>query len=106
MAATPRPWAVDETNPRLIAKMVDGVHEYIANFAPDDFSTTERSDAEIRDNAALAVRAVNAHDELVEAARLKRNTLIDDDRGFKGRWVAVPEEDFDRLHAALAKAKK
>ena len=39
---------------------------------------------------------------LVEAARLKRCSVISDEKGFAGQWVAVPDEDFSALRAALA----
>ena len=46
---------------------------------------------------------------LVEAAGLKRNAIVINAEDFMqhldGRWVAVPEEDFDQLRAAVAAAK-
>jgi hypothetical protein len=46
---------------------------------------------------------------LVEAADFKRNAIITDAEDFKqhlhGKWVAVPEEDFNKLRAALAQVK-
>ena len=46
---------------------------------------------------------------LVEAAELKRNAIVINAEDFMqhldGRWVAVPEEDFDQLRAAVAAAK-
>ena len=37
-----------------------------------------------------------------ETMQLRRNAMIEDECGFTGRWVAVPEEDYDRnvVHAA------
>ena len=41
--------------------------------------------------------------EVIEAATLPRNALIDGAVGrFIGRWIAIPEQDFDALRAALA----
>lgn len=40
--------------------------------------------------------------DLAAAATFKRNTIIHNDPRFKGEWVAVPREDFDRLRALLA----
>ena len=34
---------------------------------------------------------------LLHATRLHRNVIITDAYGFKGRWIAVPESDFDKL---------
>jgi hypothetical protein len=45
------------------------------------------------------------HAALVEAAELKRNVIIHDEYGFDGKWVAIPNEDFDKLKAALAEMK-
>ena len=46
---------------------------------------------------------------LVAAAELKRNAIVINAEDFiqhlHGRWVAVPEEDFDKLRAAVAAAK-
>lgn len=41
-------------------------------------------------------------DTLREAADLKRNTIIHNEKGFIGTWVAVPREDFEKLVAALS----
>jgi hypothetical protein len=43
--------------------------------------------------------------ELLEAAQLKRNTLIQEASGFEGEWVAVPREDFEKLRTIVAKAQ-
>ena len=42
---------------------------------------------------------------LVEAANFKRNAIIRDSSEFIGNWVAIPEDDFDKLVAAIAAAK-
>jgi len=34
---------------------------------------------------------------------LRRNAIIWNDKGFEGKWVALPEEDFLEIAAALAK---
>jgi hypothetical protein len=45
--------------------------------------------------------------EIEKAAAFPRNTMIvegeNDEKRFKGRWVAVPDEDFDALRAALGR---
>jgi hypothetical protein len=38
---------------------------------------------------------------LMKAAELKRNVIIKDADPFKGRWVAIPEKDFNKLRALL-----
>lgn len=45
--------------------------------------------------------------ELLEAAKLKRNVIINEytTPKFSGRWVAVPEEDFGKLEQAIAKVE-
>lgn len=54
---TPGPWVQDDPNNTLIAKMVNGVYEYIAECDPAQFSGTERSDEEIEANARLIADA-------------------------------------------------
>ena len=51
---------------------------------------------------------LNPLQELLEAAKLKRNVLIYDGftPGFEGDWVAVPQEDFDALRAAVTKVEQ
>lgn len=47
-----------------------------------------------------------------QAATLKRNTIIDPEydvdyaKKFVGRWIAVPEEDFNNLRAAVVEARE
>ncbi len=41
-----------------------------------------------------------------EAAQLKRNHILVDEANMVGRWVAVPEIDFDALRAALRSVDK
>lgn len=76
MNATPRPWYMEELN-------------------PDEFDITTRQggktiamvdcDAEeCKANASLIVRAVNAHDALVEALKNARDLLIE-------KRILVPE---------------
>lgn len=56
-----------------------------------------------------AVRALEAEVAALrrvrDAATLKRNALLGDCACLKGRWVAVPEEDFGLLRAALEAAR-
>ncbi len=42
-----------------------------------------------------------ALERLVEAATLKRNTMIEDAAGLFGKWVAVPAQDFHWLRFRL-----
>ena len=62
---TPTPWVVDDPNTTFIAQKVGDIYEYIADFSPDVFSSVDRPDAENEANAAFAVKAVNAYDDLV-----------------------------------------
>lgn len=47
------------------------------------------------------VLAVLLEDALKGTRVLKRNSLIVDEKGFVGEWVAIPREDFDRLWELL-----
>ena len=40
------------------------------------------------------------------AAMLRRNAVIRDDEGFEGNWLAIPEEDFDALRAAIERSRQ
>ena len=44
--------------------------------------------------------------KVADAAKFKRNTIIHNGPKFVGRWVAVPEVDFDKLQAALRSLKE
>jgi hypothetical protein len=60
---TPGPWEVDESNPNLVARLVDGVYEYVCEVAPSSFSTRECSDEQEEADARL----IAAAPELLEA---------------------------------------
>ena len=45
-------------------------------------------------------------EKVADAAKFKRNTIIHNGPKFVGRWVAVPEVDFDKLQAALRSLKE
>jgi hypothetical protein len=63
---TPGPWVVDESNPNLVARLVDGVYEYVCEVAPSSFSTRECSDEQEEADARL----IAAAPELLEALKL------------------------------------
>ena len=95
------------------ARLLKLFEEHLAQFSPEE--------QERRVNAALAVSIGTTEGTgsrnsvppqpdadllaLVRAARLPRNVMLHDseysDR-FKGEWVVVPLEDFEKLRAALA----
>jgi len=57
-------------------------------------------------------RLVKSLFHVFQAAALKRNTVIDPEydadyaKKFVGRWIAVPEEDFNNLRAAVVEARE
>ena len=93
--ATPRPWKVSDLNKcRIVAD--DNAGRYVAITYHDMLHNTEMNEA----NAQLIVKAVNCHDELVEALKLSyRSLTIDSDM----------EKDFaveiKKIKQALAKAE-
>lgn len=89
---TPLPW-LGEVNGYLTTKAQDGKYTYIANFALVDLPMSENEA-----NAAFALRAVNSHDDLVDALlRLYRN-------GDKHGWHDGYEADMDFASAVLSEA--
>ena len=93
--ATPRPWKVSDLDKfRIVAD--DNAGRYVAITYHDMLHNTEMNEA----NAQLIVKAVNCHDELVEALKLSyRSLTIDSDM----------EKDFaveiKKIKQALAKAE-
>ncbi|MFA5808710.1 MAG: hypothetical protein WC935_00050 [Thermoleophilia bacterium] len=75
----------------------------IAEFVANCFNAAEvAGESNHKWMAVAAVSALEARIEaLEEVAQLRRSVIIYDDPKFIGRWVAVPEEDFDALRAAL-----
>jgi len=76
------------------------------------FRESQSEQQAIRERIVSCVNTLDGLDPagmapLIEAAKLDRNTIIvgGDKPGqstrFTGRWVAVPEEDFEALRAAL-----
>lgn len=105
-AHTPTPWSLSDLsqgNGRLLRETLriygDGKH--IATITPNTANAlTPDSDAEARANAAAIVRAVNAHDALVDA--LKANIAQWESwKAFEGEEPAC----ITQARAALAKAK-
>jgi len=50
---TPGPWVVDDSNPNLVARLVDGVYEYVCAVEPSSFSTREYSKEQEESDARL-----------------------------------------------------
>ena len=77
---------------------------------PEDFTKqvqklTEETAQIIHDETKDDWKSHPAVQELLEAAKLRHNALIWDDKGFKGKWFAIPAEDLERLQAALEAVK-
>lgn len=70
---TPTPWAMDDT--RLLIR--SGGH-LVAEAFRDCLKSIADREAEAQANAAMIVRAVNAHDALVEALRVIAGGGYDD----------------------------
>lgn len=66
--ASPLPWVTDNPNRQLVAREVEGVYNYLANFDPADFSSSEVEGDQCDANAALTVAAVNALPRLLDIA--------------------------------------
>ena len=60
---TPGPWVVDEANTNLVARLVDGVYEYVCAVEPSSFSTREYNNEQEEADARL----IAAAPELLEA---------------------------------------
>lgn len=41
------------------------------------------------------------NNKVKEKPRLKRNVIIENEKGFQGSWIAIPREDFDSLKEFL-----
>lgn len=73
--ASPLPWVTDDPNRQLVAREVEGVYKYLANFDPADFSSSEVAGDQCDVNAALTVAAVNALPRLLDIAEKARFAL-------------------------------
>ena len=89
---TPGPWEVDESNPNLVARLVDGVYEYVCEVAPSSFSTRECSDEQEEADARL----IAAAPELLAALRVARADIR--------RCFGDTVESLRLIEAAIAKA--
>ncbi len=90
---TPGPWVVDEANTNLVARLVNGVYEYVCEVEPSSFSTREYS----QDQEEADARLIAAAPELLAA--LKRMVLDGNCRDANYRALAN-----DQARAAIAKA--
>jgi hypothetical protein len=62
---TPGPWVVDEANTNLVARLVNGVYEYVCEVEPSSFSTRECS----QDQEEADARLIAAAPDLLEALK-------------------------------------
>ncbi len=62
---TPGPWVVDESNPNLVARLVNGVYEYVCAVEPSSFSDREYS----REQEESDARLIAAAPELLTALK-------------------------------------
>lgn len=72
------PWEIDDTNPELIARLVDDVYEYIATTYIPLFAETKFTDEEMNANAQHIVNCVNNYEQLLIACK-KAVKLINED---------------------------
>ena len=89
---TPGPWVIDDANNELVAKLVDGVYEYIADCQPGNWSVCGLKQDEIEANARLIASAP----DLLEACKGVMNML---DNEFPGHPMT------ERVRGAIDKAK-
>jgi hypothetical protein len=73
---TPRPWIYDATLPQFVYSN-DATGSLIARCGGKGFEFVHRTNAECEANAQFIVRAVNAHDALLEALKAARDYLYD-----------------------------
>lgn len=77
----------------------------------EDEILVQRAERKVWGRAFLTLRLKEENErlkgvvaELVEAGALTRNVIIWDEHGFRGEWIAIPREDFDKLRMAGIKA--
>jgi hypothetical protein len=98
MSATPRPWLLDRAT--VYALGPDGTNRMSAFV---DYYTRQGGTAEEAcDNAELIVRAVNAHDELLEACKAALNHIRMIERDIKIGYRAEIEA---QLEDAISQAE-
>lgn len=78
---TPGPWLIDEANPELVAKLVNGTYDYICSVDPYQFSQSDKTHEQNEAN----VRLIAAAPEMLE----------DKIKDFKdlGPWLSAALDD-------------
>lgn len=110
-AHTPTPWKLVKDGSDNTALSSDGRHITFICPVPTgpDLSWNEGR-AQCEANAALIVRAVNSHAELVALLRaaqitINADALADAGRNATGHWVDCRKRTLDEITAVLAKAQ-
>lgn len=104
--STPRPWHYTGTSVSALnfcARWINGP-DLLGQPAIAVGETAMEAEA----NADLIVKAVNLHDELVEALEFSRlivNSYRADNKG-TGLWTESDENDYKKIEQALSKAKE
>ena len=106
--STPRPWELGEVNQDWIEiwrPLPDGSKEIIGTVIPirrgGDYAASIRADKEQEANARLIVRAVNAHEGLVEALEKAQHIC----RKWSHKFSEEYHDAYDQINAALALAR-
>jgi len=85
---TPGPWVIDDSNPNLVARLVNGVYEYVCAVEPSSFSNRECNQEQEEADARL----IAAAPDLLEALQRSR-----------AQWIHSVNAEF--CLAAIAKAE-
>jgi hypothetical protein len=99
---TPTPWKVDSVDESFVSYSNDGYEEELAEFFNVDEGDGFKSLGGAIANAEFTVRAVNAHDKLVEA--LSFYIAVCGNTGYALDQQSA-EEAYDLAQAALALAR-
>jgi hypothetical protein len=94
MKHTPGPWVIDDSNPNLVARLVNGVYEYVCAVEPSSFSNRECNQEQEEADARL----IAAAPEMLEALR----GLLDPATNEDGAWYRQARE---AARAAIVKAE-
>jgi hypothetical protein len=86
---TPGPWVIDDSNPNLVARLVNGVYEYVCAVEPSSFSNRECNQEQEEADARLIAAAPDLLDALKD--------LCSDDLLNQDKW--------DNARAAIARAE-
>jgi hypothetical protein len=92
---TPGPWVIDDSNPNLVARLVNGVYEYVCAVEPSSFSNRECNQEQEEADARL----IAAAPDLLEALKM---AMLDWENM---RVVPPASRPHKAARAAIAKAE-